>query len=172
MESAKNLRTISPENPNLNFCRRTESDQKKQRKKLFGNGRTPRGLARHSEAKVSKCIKKRPNGKATARRQSIIHQTNQSAMQHTKGSWKIGQVAEGQNAGALAVWAESERFYPICLVSLKTTPEDEANAKLIAAAPDLLKAAQDIRKLLYELGADDGDVLVGALSQAIAKATT
>lgn len=67
------------------------------------------------------------------------------------GQWIVGRVANGQNAGALGVFAgvfAGDRFYPVCLVSPqnKITPEDEANANLISAAPEMFSAIEALLK--------------------------
>jgi hypothetical protein len=58
---------------------------------------------------------------------------------HTKGPWVIrcsGDV--GQQGGALVA-----SVYPVSLC-VRTTAENKANARLIAAAPDLLEALDEL----------------------------
>ena len=67
---------------------------------------------------------------------------------HTPGPWHIGS---GNGEGS--IFADSGRtrleiggttLYPICQVNRKwEDEEDEANARLIAAAPDMLQALKD-----------------------------
>lgn len=65
--------------------------------------------------------------------------------QHTKGPWHIG---EGNGDGS--IFADSGRvrgttLYPIAQVSRGwNATEDDANARLIASAPDLLDALRDL----------------------------
>lgn len=64
---------------------------------------------------------------------------------HTPGPWKTG-FYRSDGKEQLAVWAESikegEKGHPVCLVSPveKMDERDEANARLIAAAPELIRS--------------------------------
>ena len=72
-------------------------------------------------------------------------------MSHTKGEWQVGDyITRNDNKRHLAVWAGFEST--VCLVSPKNqeTKEDYANAKLIAAAPDLLDVAKKMRAYFGE----------------------
>ena len=70
--------------------------------------------------------------------------------QHTPGPWRIGYYRPADGDEALAVWSESikegEKGHPVCLVSTvkKMDERDEANARLIAAAPELLEACKEL----------------------------
>lgn len=62
-------------------------------------------------------------------------------MAHTKGKWVTSE-------GNLVIWSQ-ERICLICLIApTKLTEEDQANGKLIAAAPDLLEALKEIYNIL------------------------
>jgi len=73
-------------------------------------------------------------------------------MKHTKGNWKVEYIVEVLPASIMSGKKE------IC--DLTTTrvkfEEKEANAKLIAAAPDLLEALQEITNMYINL-IDSGD---------------
>ena len=95
--------------------------------------------------------------------------------QHTPGPWKIGEITGGQDGG---IWAEidGQGHSGIAQVVWKMedderTPRCEANARLIAAAPDLLEALQQIS----DYARTDGDIiaqhLAGIARAAIAKTT-
>lgn len=63
-------------------------------------------------------------------------------MSYTKGPWLIDRNHDGKLMG---VYAESQRRHDldfICLIDQTSQGDFEANAKLIAAAPELLKACQ------------------------------
>lgn len=84
-------------------------------------------------------------------RRTIFVRQNTNDMTHTKGSWfasepKISEVADGQTYFSIQSKNPERRgetyvmpgfYYPH---SVQTTEEMKANAKLIAAAPDLLDA--------------------------------
>jgi hypothetical protein len=99
-------------------------------------------------------------------------------MKHTKGKWelveqitdysKISLVARGYNPDG-TVWSQT----PICDITTdvgEVTEEVNANAKLIAAAPDLLEA---VRLLLRDNECQEMvDEAVNIGIQAIKKATS
>lgn len=82
-------------------------------------------------------------------------------MSHTPGPW----IAERGNAGSehpLFVTAPGQSGF---------RPWSDEDARLIAAAPDLLEALKNIRSLSRMSGIDRGDAAINALAeQAIAKA--
>jgi hypothetical protein len=59
-------------------------------------------------------------------------------MEHTPGPWRIGQTV--QNDGSIAIMAEAR----IACADDFETPEGQANARLIAQAPALLAALEEI----------------------------
>jgi hypothetical protein len=73
-----------------------------------------------------------------------------SEFKGTRGPWKIG-TAISLPTKDLAVFPSAETGLCICLVSPKgcISYEDEANAKLIAAAPELLSALQALVDIYY-----------------------
>jgi hypothetical protein len=81
---------------------------------------------------------------------------------HTPGPWKTDQWSE-------SVWSEKKR---ICIIvpqggSLK--PQDKENAKLIAAAPDLLEALIELQQMVEVGEMNEGTMEV--VRNAIKKAT-
>lgn len=67
----------------------------------------------------------------------------------TKGKWIYQK-------GSNCFWVESNLWTIADVTKKSTFEEEEANAKLIAAAPDLLEALQDLKKM-YEQLIDCGD---------------
>jgi enoyl-CoA hydratase/carnithine racemase len=58
--------------------------------------------------------------------------------QHTRGPWIVASYEQGQS-----YVVESARHYRVCEVGdLNESPQNAANARLIAAAPDLLAACR------------------------------
>jgi hypothetical protein len=93
---------------------------------------------------------------------------NEQQAKHTPGNWVVGDGRVNDLAGMhLAVGLEGDPWKPICLISVveKVNATDEANARLIAAAPDLLNAC---RQAIYALKGREHD---GFLRAAISKAT-
>jgi hypothetical protein len=90
---------------------------------------------------------------------------------HTKGEWVVD---ESRHDGCINVL---EPFRHVAMVSqYRAKPEDldenEANARLIAAAPDLLSALQNLLDTFDKIMGKEGrGVLYDAAAQAIAKAT-
>ena len=90
---------------------------------------------------------------------------------HTKGPWHTGQ---GNGEGSIFADEGRMRFengtvlYPICTMNTGwDEAEDAANARLVAAAPELLEALQNLEN-------DDGripDHAWAMVQAAIAKAT-
>jgi len=87
-------------------------------------------------------------------------------MEHTKGIWKIKHT---QN-----VFSETGRLVASCsghqqnFDEAQNTAENEANARLIAAAPDLLEACKEALSIIEKYS--DVPVHIFALKEAIAKA--
>lgn len=64
---------------------------------------------------------------------------------HTPGPWKRGSEIEGDEYACVVLGGEYNGIIARAKVDVYTTDEEaEANAKLIAAAPDLLKALQGV----------------------------
>ena len=96
---------------------------------------------------------------------------------HTPGPWHIGS---GNGEGS--IFADSGRtrleiggttLYPICQVNRKwEDEEDEANARLIAAAPNMLKALKCcIRELSVQHAPDCSCIACNTTRAVIASAT-
>jgi hypothetical protein len=97
---------------------------------------------------------------------------------HTPGPWKSsGQTGTGnfdsRNQGALAIGVHSEEWIVADVWDEFGEGEGHANARLIAAAPDLLEALIDAREQLraYEQAISGEDYNSPAINAAIAKAT-
>lgn len=90
-------------------------------------------------------------------------QSNEPAFGPSKGEWKVVPPSRDYPSRAM-VCADGAQIYDAPL-----TMETQANARLIAAAPDLLAVAEVILDDFEESGADDGE-LARSLRAAIAKA--
>ncbi len=69
----------------------------------------------------------------------------------TPGPWRVRDLNDdfGKNAPQIATLADADGFgKPIASVCYLSEPEREANARLIAAAPDLLAALESLRAQL------------------------
>ena len=96
---------------------------------------------------------------------------------HTPGPWAVGYAnpTDGDTS-TLAVWTEKELEAGFGTVICKVSPEqtmndtDVANAKLIAAAPDLLNAALKIsdacNKYNIEVLSPEYELLIEAIRKA------
>jgi hypothetical protein len=97
-------------------------------------------------------------------------------MPHTQGPWTVGGTfkngciiaAPGKRASQIVAIVESCIGY-----DPDPTPESQANARLIAAAPDLLAACQAALKVMCVDGENDleeWNVTLSKIEAAIAKA--
>ena len=88
-------------------------------------------------------------------------------MTHTKGPWKIGHVGDCETA-----WIGPDYDQPlVAKVDRNDRDEWEANARLIAAAPDLLALVIQYRDDLKRPPSGDSIYRrMGAIEAAIAKA--
>lgn len=97
-----------------------------------------------------------------------------TATQHTSGPWKTGK---GNPSSKLVYTADGKRLIASC-----NTPEmmahgdEEANARLLAAAPDLLEALEIVR-IAFERGyyvvndrGEEHERIIAHISSAITKA--
>ena len=103
---------------------------------------------------------------------------------HTPGPWHIG-VGNGEGSifadnGRTRIEIGGTTLYPICQVNRKwEDEEDEANARLIAAAPELLQAIKDLFRecaMVHKSWGDgantkEADAAIKRAKDAIAKAT-
>mgnify|MGYP003659480524 CR=1 FL=1 len=82
----------------------------------------------------------------------------------TKGEW---EVVKGSNS----IWVESPLWSIVDVNKKDTQQEQEANAKLIAAAPELLKALQSLQSQFKEMILDEGIDVDEGDTQAFNQAT-
>jgi hypothetical protein len=105
--------------------------------------------------------------------------------QHTPGTWEVGEEDSFQRIAFIEILADDGRTtvaHVQCSAENTTfeklTDEDRANARLIAAAPDLLAAAQSaLAGLNARIDAAPKDKVpvfagIAALQDAISKATS
>lgn len=100
---------------------------------------------------------------------------------HTKGEWEVRTAVPDENRNikiktgdviSVGVKSNSSTWHvAIALCGFKDNPECLANAKLIAAAPDLLRALDMCVKLLYDCKFNSLDDQVAEAEAAIKKAT-
>jgi len=98
---------------------------------------------------------------------------------HTPGPWHVGQGnGEGSvfsEAGRMGWGPGGTTLAPICRMIEQDPAEDEANARLIAAAPDLLAACEDAVATLVRWADNSAwderdDLTIDGLRAAIVKA--
>lgn len=102
---------------------------------------------------------------------------------HTKGPWKVGSrelFSDGSREGFFKIEGfvgdSNEQEYRVAnVVDANDSPQNEANARLIAAAPELLalveRLTEEIRELAKRTPTDDTTLLlVQTADAAIAKA--
>lgn len=99
---------------------------------------------------------------------------------HTTGPWSVGTLNNEQVRDAVAIYATGRSFPIVFDIFGGTLEECDANARLIAAAPDLLAALQGAMEPLYNwanqknIGAEEWKrrcAVVDACQNAITKAT-
>lgn len=66
--------------------------------------------------------------------------TVENKVKHTPGPWKVTEVG---GSGSMAIGADSNSDKGLICTIARWRKEHEANAKLIASAPDLLEALQN-----------------------------
>lgn len=86
--------------------------------------------------------------------------------QHTPGPW----VAVARTNAYIEIEAPNQPGYSAKKVATASLTNHEANARLIAAAPDLLEALNAAEALLHSLGMQSSDAYQ-EIDAAIAKAT-
>ena len=96
--------------------------------------------------------------------------------QHTPGPWKFGKELGARNGVWLVSFDAGSKGRGIAIAETRTGPgSEEANARLIAAAPELLAALETAyMALIGYLPAHRNDVTdaaIGAARAAITKAT-
>ena len=94
-------------------------------------------------------------------------------IKHTQGPWVLGESSEGRHFRAVNAREHSELATVVWVMEDDDmegaqSPKCEANARLIAAAPDLLEALEEVVQWL-ELGDHEGQMHSKARA-AIAKA--
>ena len=92
-------------------------------------------------------------------------------MTHTPGPWYVKRQEDLDPSGNGYVWAvkgkpESDKHY----VQNPAYANSEANARLIAAAPDLLAALQEWTSMAVNSGLEGCDEILEQAEAAIAKA--
>ena len=87
-------------------------------------------------------------------------------MKHTQGEWSI--YKNGLHNG-FSINVKNTIEDDVCKIN-NSRPDAEANAKLISAAPDLLKALQSIKRW-YEAGETEKTFVKNKMYKAIEKAT-
>lgn len=96
-------------------------------------------------------------------------------MEHTPGPWRDVSDTGDHPLGASLVMTSGRGFTGIdstsidCGISGQTLAECRANARLVAAAPDLLAALEDLVRAV-ESGAMDPGLQIDAAQRAISKA--
>lgn len=85
-------------------------------------------------------------------------------MTHTKGEWEV--VIQPMSTLSTEIKANK---MSICLMSSGSSEVNKANAKLITAAPELLKVCESIEEVYSELMADDSPKLPIRKFEYIAK---
>ena len=93
-------------------------------------------------------------------------------MKYTQGPWKISPIRTKNEFGTIGIDITSKNYRDFATVwnMEGMEEENEANAKLISAAPDLLEALIEIRK--HGLLEKDGyESVVKIMNEAIKKAT-
>lgn len=94
---------------------------------------------------------------------------------HTKGEWKVEVLKFGFPSSTVLTYGVSvDEGDPICgLASKRSNPKEaEANAKLIAAAPELLDALKDVLTVFEERETAIPISTQMKIEQAIKKATS
>lgn len=85
----------------------------------------------------------------------------------TKGKWIIEEQSNSQKSRVIYTYE-----YPLGILNVYGGQHSEANAKLIAASPELLNACINSAKTLIAIGVTmEADIMV-ELENAIKKATT
>ena len=91
----------------------------------------------------------------------------------TKGEWKVAQLnnlVDAKNGEILHVVTNHENYYNEICTLYRNKDENKANAKLIAAAPDLLEACVNSFKTFISIGSTmESDIMI-QLENAIKKA--
>lgn len=88
-------------------------------------------------------------------------------MKHTPGPWTAEKTAGGyeriQKDGEIIAWTANQQYIPV--------KEHEANARLIASAPELLEALIDSKILLESLDLQDrGEIYKDTIAKTIKNA--
>lgn len=87
---------------------------------------------------------------------------------HTPGPWHVVEKAEHKGQGILHIVEEGGDPYWDIATLMTHDEELEANARLIAAAPELLEAAQKALDECVDLiGTDEGEALEAAIKKAL-----
>lgn len=89
---------------------------------------------------------------------------------HTPAAWKINGLLRNSYPDYCRIKG-NDIGNPICIVIHKANNEHEANAKLIAAAPELLEALQAIKEYCKYWNIQLGSGIILQVDESIKKAT-
>ncbi len=101
-------------------------------------------------------------------------QLNTETMKHTKGKWEVSTISVS-DWKSVAIGNNELIIAHLVIRDNEITKEDEANAKLIAAAPELLEACEMVDKFFEKtdiLNINENRKVWEVIQQAIKKATS
>lgn len=87
---------------------------------------------------------------------------------HTPGRWRATPYSSVIGAGVMVQPDPARNSWVLAMVQGQSGPEAEANARLIAAAPDMLAALRAVQRLDYF---QEHNALARQVAEAIARAT-
>src|SRR5689334_7869665 len=96
-------------------------------------------------------------GRCSSRRRMTFKASTADKTKHCPGPWRVVERknARGQELTPCVVGKRSwggTRDWPIAIASAISRDETDANARLIAAAPDLLEALETLTKAVFDSG--------------------
>jgi hypothetical protein len=100
-------------------------------------------------------------------------QSGVSVASFTPGPWRVAPSHQYADSGSLNVdTADNGQTSYICCAGLRGDEEAEANARLIAAAPEMLAALHNMLEVYWGDGQEPAPDCIARAQAAIAKATT